>query len=124
MAFAREIMGGGLSAGTSSAIGGQGGTVAATGSASTDAALVPSSICIVTAADGTKGVILPACPPGDEVWLFNNAGSTLKVYPPSGGKIVLSGTGLGTTDAAHSLLTFKTGVYKFQATLQAFVVVT
>lgn len=124
MALAREIMGGGFSAGAAAAIGGQGGTVAATGSASTDAALVPSSTCIVTAADGTKGVILPASPVGDEVWLYNNSSSTLKVYPPAGGKIDITGTGLGTTDAAISLLTFKTGVFKFQSSTQVFVVVT
>ena len=124
MAYAREVMGGGVSAGTAAALGGAGGTVAAAGSAQSDATLVQSSISIATGADGTKGVILAAGVPGDEVWIFNNAGSTLKVYPPSGAAIDLTGTGLGTANAAHSLLTFKCALYKCQSSTQWFVIVT
>lgn len=123
MAYAKEVMGGGLSAGAAAAFGGQGGTVAALGSVQGDAAPVAVSISTVTGADGTKGVILLGGP-GDEVWLFNNAGSTLKVYPPVGAAICLTGTGLGTVNAVHSLLTFKAGLYKCQSATQWFVVVT
>lgn len=124
MTMAKEAMGGGLSAGTAQALGGQGGTVAAAGSASTDATTILVSINIATGADGTKGVILPAGAVGDEVWIFNNSASTLKVYPPSGSKIDITGTSTGTTDAAHSLLTFKCGMYKCQSSTQWFVLVT
>lgn len=124
MAMAKEMMGGGISAGTAAAIGGQGGTVAAAGSVQGDATAVVVSINIATGADGTKGVILPAGTVGDEIWIFNNAGSTLKVYPPSGASIDLTGTGVGTTNAAHSLLTFKCAVYKCQSSTQWFVIVT
>ena len=58
MAYATEAMQGGLSAGTALAIGGQGASVAAAGSAITDATVVKASISIVTAADGNKGVKL------------------------------------------------------------------
>lgn len=124
MTMAKEMMGGGFSAGQAQAVGGQAGTVAAAGSAQGDATLVTASLTIVTAADGTKGVILPAGQVGDELWIQNNAGSTLKVYPPTGAAINVTGTGLGTGNAAHSLLTYKCGIYKCVSTTQWFVVLT
>jgi len=120
MAMAKEIMGGGFSAGQAQALGGQSQTLAALGTTNLTAAPVTSSNTIVSGADGTVGVILPAGQVGDEIWLYNNAASTLKVYPNVGGKIVITGTGLGTTDAAVSLLTFKAGIFKMQASLQWF----
>ena len=118
MAFTREIMGGGFSAGQATALGGAGGSLAAAGSAQTDAAAVVSSITIVTAADGTKGVILPAAQPGESCVLFNNAGSTLKVYPPTGSAISVAGTGLGSANAAFSQLTYKCTLYVCQSSTQ------
>ncbi len=122
MALARDIMGGGASAGLAVAIGGTTGTVAATGSSAADAALVQFSNGIVTAADGTKGVILPASQPGESVELFNNSGSTLKVYPPTGAAIVVNGTGLGTANAAFSQTTYKDTIYKCISATQWFAV--
>lgn len=124
MAMAKELMGGGFSAGQAQAIGGQGVSIAAAGSVQGDGATVTASIAIITAADGTKGVTLPAGQVGDEFWLYNNAGSTLKVYPFLGAAICVTGTGLGTVNAAHSLLTFKCAIYKIQSTTQVFVVLT
>lgn len=123
MAFIKEQMGGGTSAGQAKAMNGTGGSLAATGSTQTDAALVVASITIVTAADGTKGVRLPAVFPGESCTLFNNSGSTCKVWPPSGAAITVVGTGLGTADAAHSLLTYKTATYLCQSATQWFVTV-
>lgn len=120
MAMAKEIMGGGLSAGQAQAIGGQAVTITATGSAQGDAAPITASICILSGADGTKGVILPAGQVGDEVWLFNNAGSTCKVYPPTGAAITVVGTGLGSANAAFSQLTYKTTLYKCYSSTQWF----
>lgn len=120
MALASEIVQGGLSGGQAQAIGGAGASVAATGSAQGDAALLKSSINIVTGADGNKGVILTAGQVGDEVWVFNNASSTLKVYPPAGAAISVAGTGLGTGNAAFSQLTFKMTIYKCQSSTQWF----
>jgi hypothetical protein len=122
MATAREVMSGGVPAGTATAMGGQGGTLAAAGSSQTDATLVLVSMTIVTAADGTKGVILPAGSLGDEIWLFNSSGSTLKVYPPTSAAISVAGTGLGTVNAAFSQLTQKCTLYKCQSSTQWFAV--
>lgn len=120
MALAKEIMGGGLSAMSAIAIGGGAGSTAAAGSSQTDATLIPTSTNIVTAADGTKGVILPACQPGESVIIFNNSGSTLKVYPPTGAAISVGGTGLGSANAAFSQLTYKTARYQCQSSTQWF----
>lgn len=119
MATATEVTRGGVPYGTAVALGGVGGTVAALGSTQTDAAPVVVSISTVTAADGTKGVILVG-QVGDEIWLFNSSASTLKVYPPLGSAITVGGTGLGTVNAAFSQLTFKCTVYKCQSTTQWF----
>lgn len=118
MAFIKEQMGGGTSAGQAKAMNGTGGSLAATGSTQTDAATVVSSITIVTAADGTKGVILPASFPGESCTLFNNSASTLKVYPPTGAAISVAGTGLGTGNAAFSQLTYKSTTYVCQSATQ------
>ena len=59
-------------------------TVAAAGSTQANAAAVSDGFTLVTAADGTKGVVLPAAVAGRTVILKNNAGSTLKVWPASG----------------------------------------
>lgn len=121
MALVTEMMRGGTSAGQAKALCGSGGSFAAAGSAQSDATLITASTAILTAADGTKGVILPAVGPGEFVTLFNNSGSTCKVYPPSGAAITVVGTGLGSADAAHSLLTYKTATYTCQSATQWFV---
>lgn len=74
-------------------------TVAATGSAQTDAAAVPlAAFVYVTAANATKGVILPATAPGTKIHIHNVANAVLKLYPHSGGDI-----NDGTQDAAFSV---------------------
>lgn len=74
--------------------------VAAAGSAQGDAAaLTENAYNIVSAADGTKGVVLPAAVVGKEVWVYNtHASNGLKVYPASGDDI-----NDGTTDAAITI---------------------
>lgn len=118
MAYAKELVGGAISPVTASVMGGAYAAVVAAGSAQSDATLVGSSMAVVTAADGTKGVILYAGSPGDEVWIFNNSGSTLKVYPDSGAAIAVAGTGLGSANAAFSQLTYKATLYKKVTTTQ------
>lgn len=112
MAQSANIMRGGLSAGTAQAIGGtRFASIAAAGSAQGDGTAVTSDYAIVTAADGTKGVTLPAAQPGDWVVLENNSASTLKVYPPSGAAISVPGTGLGSANAAYSHTTYAVVAY-------------
>ena len=59
-------------------------TVAATGSTQGDAAALSDGFNVVTAGDGTKGVVLPAPTAGRVVYVKNGAAAILKVYPPSG----------------------------------------
>lgn len=117
MATSKEIMGGGFSAGQASALGGQYASITAAGSSQTDAATVTASMAVVAGADGSKGVVLTGNV-GDEIWIFNNAGSTLKVYPDSGAAIAVVGTGLGTANTAFSQLTYKLTLYKKFTTTQ------
>ena len=63
-------------------------TIAAAGSAETDATLLTGSTNVVTASDGTKGVILPRGKRDTQVEVINTVSNqTLKVYPDTGGKI-------------------------------------
>lgn len=111
MAFPKELTPVGVPPLQATSLGGQYGAVTAAGSAQSDATTVVSSLGVVTGADGTKGVILPAVEPGSTCTLFNNSGSTLKVYPPSGAAISVPGTGLGSADAAFSQLTYGVALY-------------
>lgn len=54
---------------------------AASGTTQSDAPLLSKSINKITAADGTKGVKLPAIDSGSFVYIFNQSSSNLKVYP-------------------------------------------
>jgi hypothetical protein len=119
MTLAKEVMGAGFSAGQAQALGGQtNAALAATGSVQGDAATVNASNVIVTGADGTVGVILPA--DYGSVTIFNNAGSTLKVYPPSGAAIAVTGTGLGSANAAYSHTTYAVVTYQRVSSTQWF----
>ncbi len=111
MAMAKEIMGGGFSGVAAQALGGGYAAITATGSVIGDAAPLTASMCVVASADGTKGVAL-SCAVGDEVWVFNNSGSTLRVWPESAAAISVGGTGLGSAAAAFSQLTYKATLYK------------
>jgi hypothetical protein len=109
MALAKEALG--LSGGTAQSLNGVYSTVAATGTVQTDAAAVGSSLCVVTGADGNKGVILGG-DLGDEYTVVNNSGSTLKVWPPSGAAIVVPATGMGNINTAYPHTTY--AVCKYQ----------
>lgn len=63
-------------------------SIAAAGSAQGDATAVTAGINTVSAADGTKGVILPAAKTGLVVQVYNeHATNGLKVYPATGDDI-------------------------------------
>lgn len=118
MALSKDLMGAGFSAGQATALGGNtNSALAAAGSVIGDATTITASNCIVTGADGTKGVKLSANV-GDSVWIFNNSGSTLKVYPGSASEaIAVPGTGLGTGGASYAHTTYAAGQYvKISAT--------
>lgn len=123
MALAKELIGLGFPSVQASNMGGQYASVTAAGSTQTDATLIGASLNVAASADGTKGVILPACEVGASILIFNNAGSTLKVYPDSGSAISVAGTGLGTTNAAFSQLTYKATLY-FKVTSTQWIAIT
>lgn len=77
-------------------------TVAATGSTNADAAALVAGRNIVTGADGTKGVILPAAAAGLTVRVKNNTNAVLKVYPNTGDQI----NALTVTTGAISMAAF------------------
>jgi len=116
MALAREVMLAGFSAGQARGLGGGYAGLVALGSTQDNAAPITSSTHVVTGADGTKGVRLVA-EVGDTVWLFNNSGSSLKVYGATGEAIAVPGTGLGTVNAAYTHTTYAVvEYYKITAT--------
>ena len=59
-------------------------TVAATGSTQSDAASISDGLTLVSAADATKGVKLPAAIAGRTVIIKNGANAVLKVWPATG----------------------------------------
>jgi len=61
--------------------------VAAAGSTQGDAAALAEGINVVSAADGTKGVILPTAVAGMVIIVKNTAAGALKIYPATGGAI-------------------------------------
>lgn len=108
MATAKDIMGGGFSAGQAQAIGGQtAATVTAAGTIITDAFdLVASNNYISTAAAST-GVQLPNTPLGDSVWVYNGGANAVKVYPHSAtGTINSSAAGIAVTCPVNTLMRF------------------
>lgn len=64
------------------------GTLAAAGSVQGDAAAITAKVTTVSAADGTKGVILPATPAVGAIYqVINTVAAVLKIYPGSGDAI-------------------------------------
>ena len=101
-----------------------GASVTAAGSSQATCTVVGTGLNVVGSADGTKGITLFAGQPGDECIVFNNAASTCPVYPPVGAAICVPGTGLGSANAAFSLLTYKTGQFNCISSTQWLVIVT
>lgn len=83
--------------------------LAATGSVQGDAALLVGRTTTVTAADATKGVILPAYGQVTTrgAWVvYNNAAAVLKLWPPTGASIGTTGANLNVTLAAGQCSVF------------------
>mgnify|MGYP001615833191 CR=1 FL=1 len=112
MTLAKELIGLGMAPGLASGIGGQYAALTAAGSSQATCTAIGASMVVVASADGTKGLTLPSCEVGAEIWVFNNSGSTCPVYPDASAAIAVAGTGLGTVNAAFSQLTYKTTIYK------------
>jgi predicted RecA/RadA family phage recombinase len=82
-------------------------TKAAAGSTQSDAtAITAEGFCLVTAADATKGVKLPAAAAGKRVTVKNNANAVLKVYPASSDAINALSADAALSMAAYTCATF------------------
>lgn len=76
--------------------------IAAAGTNQATATPVTSRLSIVTAADGTKGVVLPSAMKGMELFIMNTvAGQALKVYPAAGDSSQFNALG---ADAAFTIV--------------------
>ena len=90
-------------------------TIAAAGDAQGNGTAVPASsgvVVVVTGADGTKAVVMPALSAvdtGAAYFILNNSGSTLEVFPASGDKITPG------TDNAAITVAANAGLWCFKA---------
>lgn len=89
-------------------------TVAATGSTNADAAALTTGFNLVTAADATKGVILPDSVAGTMIYVKNSSASALKVYPDSGAAI----NALTATTGAYTMAAQTTSIFIAYSTTQ------
>ena len=88
MAWAKEIMQGGTSAGTAKAInGGVSASITAAGTTQTDAFDLNASINVITTAAASTGVQIPSLEIGDETEILNLGANSVTVYPASGERI-------------------------------------
>lgn len=92
-------------------------TVAAAGSTKDDAAAMVADFVLVSAADGTKGVKLPAGVAGKIMFIKNNANAVLKIWPPAGGQINAVGA-----DTAMSIAAFTGAVLAASSATQWFTI--
>ena len=112
MTLAKELLGVGMAPVAAATL--PNGTVAAvtaTGSSTQGTAVeLAAGVNRVTGSDGVR---LPSVGAGQSVMVINDTGSTIKVWPPTGGAIQVVGTSFGSAvaDAASSLTTYATWNY-------------
>lgn len=85
--------------------------LAAAGSTQTDAGAITGQVVVVTGADATKGVKLPAVANGKVIFLINTANAVLKIYPTTSEKI--QG---GTANANISLAAYGVAIFTYKTT--------
>lgn len=112
MANPPELMGVGFSAEQAKMMSsGAVSAVTATSSSTQATAIeIKSGVARITGSDGVK---LPASSPGASFLLINDTGSTIKVWPPTGGAIQIPGTSFGAAvaNANGNLTLFSSAVY-------------
>ena len=98
MAFAKNIMTGGLSAGQADAIAGSVASITATAAGTqATALLVSADINVVALSSGSAAVRLYAGQPGDSCIIYNVGPSVMFVWPPSGCAILGTATNAAVT---------------------------
>ncbi len=108
----------GTTVNASTGLGMTSGTVAAAGTDNTNATAITTPGALVTAGDGTKGVILPALAAGQFVFVKNGANAVLKIYPPSGAAI----NALTATTGAISLAANVTAIFWYYSATQVYTI--
>lgn len=94
MPLAKELMGVGMSAVAAATL--PNGTVAAVTATSSSALATAVELAAgVNRVTGSDGVRLPNVGAGQSVMVINDTGSTIKVWPPTGGAIQIPGTSFG-----------------------------
>ena len=107
MAFAKNMMQGGFSAGQADAIGGSVASVSATPAGTQATALVVSAdYNLVTFSSGSCAVRLYAGGPGDSCAVINAGSSAMFVWPPSGVAFLGTATNAAVTVATSGNCTF------------------
>lgn len=79
----------------------------AVGSSQTDALQLSVSQNTITTSSASTGVKLPTCETGSEIWIRNDSGQTITVYPKE-----TSGVTINAAAASVTLATAKTMVLK------------
>lgn len=109
MALAKEMTGVGF-APIASQYMVNGGVAAVTATSSSTLATAVELAAGINRVTGADGVRLPNCEAGGSVIVVNDTGSTIKVWPPTGGAIQVAGTSFGSAvvGTAYSLTTYST----------------
>jgi hypothetical protein len=81
-------------------------SVTAAGSTQATATLITRQVVLVTGGSTNNGIILPAPVGGERIFVRNNLGVDIKVYPHSGGQISNNGVNTGVTLSASSALEY------------------
>ena len=112
MTLAVELMGVGMSAEAAKKIP-NGGVAAVTATTSSTLATATELKAGVNRVTGSDGVRLPNCDVGSSVMVINDTGSTIKVWPPTGGAIQIVGTSFGSAvvGTQSDLTTYATWTY-------------
>lgn len=108
MALAKDIMGGGFSAGQAQAIQGAiNSSVTAAGTVITDATDLVASNNYISTAAASSGVQLPSVPLGDSILVYNGGANPVKVYPhASTGTINSAAAGVAVICPINTLMEF------------------
>lgn len=109
MALAKDIMGGGFSAGQAQAIQGTiNPSVSAAGTVITDATDLVASNNYISTAAASSGVQLPSVPLGDSLDVFNGGANPVQVYPHASTATINAGSaGAAVTCPVNTLMTFR-----------------
>lgn len=113
MATAKDMMGGGVSAGQAQAINGAvNATISAAGTTQGTATTLTASVNVITTAAASSGVVLSDSVISDEYDILNLGANAVTVYPPSGAQINAIAANGGFTLGTNSACKVK----KFTAT--------